>query len=300
MTQKLTINAVEVSLSNLEKTYCPEGNITKKDCINYYIRVYPYIKSHLENRPISLTRYPNGFNMPGFYQKNAPQGKPHWVKTIGIKNIEDYPLINNMETFLWLCNLGTIEFHPWLSNINSIESPDYGVFDIDPMEKFGFKEVVEIAQKIHDVLELLKIQGYPKLSGSTGMQIFVPLDNIYTYKEVREFIRLVYVIVHNQLPLTTTMTRKVNDREGKIYLDYLQNAKGQTIVAPYSIRPKKNAPISVPVTWEDVYKENLSAQKYNIKNSIEKIECTADHFKQVILNKQNINKAYNILENIIL
>ena len=299
MTQKIIVNDVDLPLSNLHKIYCEKGNITKKDCINYYIKVYPYIKKHLENRPISLTRYPNGFNKKGFYQKNSPQGKPQWVKTINMPNIKNYPLINNIETFIWLCNLGTIEFHPWLSNITNIDNPDYGVFDIDPMEKFGFKEVIEIAKKVHEVLQLLKIDGYPKLTGSTGIQIFVPVENNYSYKEVREFIRLVYTIVNNQLPDTTTMIRKINDREGKIYLDFLQNARGQTIVAPYSIRPKEGAPISLPITWENLYKEHLTAQKFNIFNGLDRIKETAESFSEIHTNKQNIKKAYNILENIL-
>ncbi len=299
MTPKITINQVEISLSNLEKVYCPKTNITKKDCIDYYVKVFPYIKDFLYNRPVSLTRYPNGFNEKGFYQKNSPQGKPNWVKTLNIQDMKNYPLINDMETFLWLCNLGTIEFHPWLSSVGSLGNPDFGVFDIDPMEKFGFKEVLEIAVKIHEVLELLKLKGYPKLSGSTGLQIYIPVQNKYTYEYVREFIRLVYVVVNNQLPATTTLTRKVNQRQGKIYLDYLQNAKGQTIVSPYSIRPKEGAPISIPVSWEEIFEGNLKPQQFNIKNSIERIKKTYGLFSEVNTYKQCIDNAYNILEKIL-
>lgn len=299
MNSTLEINERKVKLTNLEKYYCKETNITKKDCINYYIQVYPYISLFLKDRPVALTRYPNGFNEEGFYQKNVPQGKPQWVKTINIEGVKDYPLINDLETFLWLCNLGTIEFHPWLSNVNNLESPDYGVLDIDPMELYGFDEVLEIAKKIYNILELLNIKGYPKLTGSTGLQIFIPIANRYSYEEVREFIRLIYVIVNNQLPETTTMVRSVNKRKGKIYLDFLQNVRGQTLVAPYSIRPKGGAPISAPVLWEDIFNGDLSSQKFNIKNSMEHIKNISTFYDDSVKNKQNIEKAYNILQNVV-
>lgn len=299
MNHSIEINGKKIRLTNLDKTYCESSQVTKMDCLNYYIKVYPYISNFLKNRPVSLTRYPNGFNGQGFYQKNSPPGKPDWVETINIKGVKNYPLINNMETFLWLCNLGTIEFHPWLSNIEHLETPDFGVLDVDPMEKYGFKEVLEIAKKIYDILELLDIKGYPKLTGSTGIQIFIPTVNRYTYETVREFIRLIYVVVNNQLPKTTTMVRKLNKREGKIYLDYLQNVRGQTLVAPYSIRPKKGAPISAPILWKDIFDGNLNSDKYNIKNSIEHIKDIANFYEETLTKKQNIEKAYNILQKII-
>ncbi|SET04079.1 non-homologous end-joining DNA ligase [Anaerobranca gottschalkii] len=296
MSHKIIINGKQLNLTNLDKVYCQKNNITKKDCLNYYIKIYPYISEYLKNRPVALTRYPNGFQQKGFYQKNVPEGKPSWVETINIPGIKNYPLINNIETFLWLCNLGTIEFHPWLSNKDNLDFPDYGVLDIDPMEKFSFKEVLIVARKVYEILELLKIKSYPKLTGSTGIQIYIPLVNRYTYEEVREFIRLIYVIVNNQLPEISTLERKVEQRKGKIYLDYLQNVKGQTLVAPYSIRPKVGAPISMPVRWEDIYKDNLSPQEYNIFNSIQDIETIYPYFLEVLEKKQKIEKAYNLLQ----
>jgi bifunctional non-homologous end joining protein LigD len=297
MSPKIKINEVEINLTNLEKIYCPEKNITKHDCINYYIKVYPYIIKYLKNRPVALTRYPNGFLEQGFYQKNVPEGKPSWLETIKINNI-NYPLINNIETFIWLCNLGTIEYHPWLSCINSLENPDYGVLDIDPMDKFGFEEVIEIAKKIYEILELLRIKSYPKLTGSTGIQIYIPVVNKYSYEYIREFIRLIYVIVNNQLPEITTLERKIKQREGKIYLDYLQNVQGQTLVAPYSIRPKKGAPVSMPIMWEEILTDKLSPQKFNIFNSVERIKSIETFFLETLENKQEIKNSYNFLEKI--
>ncbi|WP_350343688.1 non-homologous end-joining DNA ligase [Proteinivorax tanatarense] len=264
----LLIGDRKVRITSLEKFYDKNNMITKKDCINYYIKIFPYIKPFIENRPVSLKRFPNGFDKKGFYQKNIDENFPSWIKFIKRKGVEKYPLINDLESFIYLVNLGTIEFHPWMSTLDNLDSPQYGVFDIDPMKRFTFLEVTKVAKTIYSVLEILNLKSVAKLSGSTGIQIFLPVKKGYSYNRVREFIRKVSVIVNNKLGDITTMVRKREYREEKIYLDFLQNVKGQTIVAPFSLRPINGAPISMPISWKRILETSniRSAQQYNIKN----------------------------------
>ncbi|WP_353893305.1 non-homologous end-joining DNA ligase [Proteinivorax hydrogeniformans] len=298
----LKIGDKEVRVTNLDKVYDDKNNISKKDCINYYIKVFPYIKPFIENRPVSLKRFPNGFNDKGFYQKNVDETFPKWIQVVEKKGLEKYPLINNIETFIYLTNLGTIEFHPWMSTIHDLEAPEYGVFDIDPMKRFTFKEVIKVAKTIYSVLELLKLKSAAKLSGSTGIQIYLPVKDGYSYERVRELVRKISVVVNNKLSDTTTLVRKRELRSEKIYLDFLQNVKGQTIVAPFSIRPKPKAPISVPVCWDKMLKSDTvnSAQHYNI-NNIDLQEIKEGHhlFMEILSQKQEIEPAENILSKIL-
>jgi bifunctional non-homologous end joining protein LigD len=245
-----------VTISNPRKIFWPDDGYTKSDLIGYYERVSPWLLPYLANRPLVLTRYPDGIKGKSFYQKDAPDFAPAWVRTerIWAKDAErdiDYFVVDDVETLRYVVNLGTIPLHLWASRIGSLERPDWLVLDLDP-KGAPFTDVVKIARAIHRLLDALALPSYVKTSGATGLHILLPLGARYTYEETRTFARLLATLGVEAEPKIATIVRPVRDRGGKVYIDYLQNGHGQTIVSPFSVRPLRGAPVSCPLRWEEV------------------------------------------------
>lgn len=250
----LDIQGKQVRVSNLDKIFWPKTGTTKGQMLEYYIKVSPRLLPCLQGRLISMQRFPNGAHNKGFYQKNCPVNAPDWVRTYTVKRKDgketSYVLVDSIPTLVWLVNLGVIEFHPWLSSVKTLDSPDFAVFDLDPMEKYGIEEVRQVALGIGELLQELGLQGRAKTSGSTGLQVFVPLVTAYTYRQVRDFVFACCTIINRQFPQWTTLERSRNKRQGKIYLDYMQNAREQTIVSAFSLRPRVVPSFSAPLEWD--------------------------------------------------
>lgn len=281
----LEVDGIAVPVSNLEKVYWPDAGYTKYDLIDYYLHISEYILPYLIDRPQNLNRHPNGIDKPSFYQKDN-EILPHWIETFKIysesskKKIE-YLLCQNEATLLYMANLGCIEINPWNSVIQDLEHPTYTVIDIDPSEKNNFSQVKEVALAAKEVLDLAKIEGYPKTSGSTGIHIYIPLNGKYTYDEARDFTKLLCYYIKEKLPKLTTMERALNKRNGRIYLDFLQNRRGQTLAAPYCVRPKKGASVSAPLEWNEI-NSKLEILNFTIKNMPERVENLGDLFLPVL------------------
>ena len=229
----------KVDLKNLDKIFWPKEKITKGELIEYYIKVAPYLLPYLKDRPQTMVRFPDGIEGTHFYQKNLVD-HPSWVKTTSVTHkgkTTHYLVVNNLESLLYAVNLGCIEFHPFLSHIKTIGSPDFLVFDLDP-EATTFANVVKVAQEIHNVLEELSIPSFCKTSGATGLHICVPLKGKHTYEEAKDFALSIANIVHQRIPKITSLERMPQKRQGKVYLDCFQNNQGQTIAAPYSVRAR--------------------------------------------------------------
>lgn len=295
----LEINGVVVPFSNLEKVYWPESGLRKYDLIDYYIRVSDIILPYLKDRPQNLHRHPNGISSEGFYQKDMDETvlKP-WMETVEVfsKSNEkelNYLLCQNEATLLYMANLGCIEINPWNSRKNTLNKPDYAIIDLDPSEKNTFEEVIETAQATKEVLDELGIQGFCKTSGSTGIHIFLPLQAKYSYEEARDFTKLICYQILQKLPKLTTLERIKSKRGNRIYLDYLQNRKGQTIAAPYCVRPKPGATVSAPLEWNEV-KKGLQIRDFHIQNVAERIKKKGDLFKPVLEKGIDMEK---VLEN---
>ncbi len=281
----LEVDGIAVPVSNLEKVYWPEVGYTKYDLIDYYLNISDTILPYLKDRPQNLHRHPNGISKPSFYQKDN-EALPTWVETVRIysesskKNI-DYLLCQNDATLLYMANLGCIEINPWNATIKNLENPTYTVIDIDPSDANTFEEVIEVALAVKEVLDLAKIEGYPKTSGSSGLHIYIPLAAQYPYEQARDFTKLLCYFVRDRLPKLTTMERALNKRKGKIYLDYLQNRRGQTLASPYCVRPKRGAPVSAPLLWTEVA-SGLSILDFTIKNMPKRIVTMGDIFSPVL------------------
>ena len=297
----LEIGGISVPISNLDKVYWPESGFRKYDLIDYYLKIADTILPFLKDRPQNLHRHPNGITEEGFYQKDTAGIFPHWLESTKIfskhnnKELE-YIMCQNEASLIYMANLGCIEINPWNSRVQNLLNPDFTVIDIDPSEKTTFEQVIEVAQVAHEVLDKAKITGYAKTSGSSGIHIYIPLGAKYTYDEARDFTKILCYFINEQLPDLTSMERNVKKRKGKIYLDFLQNRKGQTLAAPYCARPKPGATVSAPLEWNEV-KPGLDMRDFTIKTMPDRIEKKPDLFKPVLGKGIDIEKALDALAN---
>ena len=287
------VGAQEVALTNLDKVYWPEQGYTKRDLVDYYASMAPYILPHLKDRPLSLVRYPKGIKGEGFYQKDAPLGMPSWVSLAPIRSKEKGSYINfilcqNVETLVWMANSGAIEVNPWLSRYRSLDNPDFAVFDIDPSEGTGWEDVKKVAKVVKSLLDEWKLVGFPKVSGATGLHIYVPLQPKYSYKDVSRFVGLGASLIKGAFPDLVTLERKVKERTGFVYIDYPQNARGQTISAAYGVRASEGAPVSMPVAWDELGEGSpVHTQSWNIKTALERALSVGDMFAPVLTSPQD-------------
>ena len=284
---ELRIGNASVKITNREKIYWPDEKITKGMVIDYYQAIADYILPFIKDRPQSLKRNPNGIKDNGFFHKDAGENTPAFIKSFKVyaesadKEI-DYIICNDKATLAYLNNLGCIELNPWHSTTKKPDNPDYLIIDIDPSEKNTFEQVIEAANAFKKVLDKAGAKSFCKTSGSTGLHIYVPAAKKYDYEEVKNFAQLLCMIVSDMLPEFTTLERNLKKRGNKkIYLDYLQNRKSQTISSVYSIRPKKGATVSMPLQWKEV-KPGLVPQDFTIYNSIKRIAEQPDLFKGVL------------------
>ncbi|PZR24882.1 MAG: DNA ligase D [Citrobacter freundii] len=300
--QARKVNGQELQFSNLDKIYWPKEKLTKRDLINYYYQIAPFILPYLKGRPESLNRFPNGINGKSFYQKDVTGKIADWIDTFPYKSQDEdqqknYMICNDEAALLYMANLGCIEINPWSSKVDNPENPDWCIIDLDPGKKTAFEEVIDAARVTYEVLDTAGIPSYPKTSGSTGMHIYIPLGGLYTYEHSKEFARLIVTIVHHQIPEFTSIERTVSARKGKMYLDFLQNRPQATLAAPYSARPKPGATVSMPLRWDEV-KKGLSIQDFTIKNVPGLLQERGDLFKPVLGKGINMSSAIKKLEQI--
>ena len=300
--QKLKkVGTQEVKLTNQNKIYFPKDGVTKGDVIEYYQKMSQYILPHLKKRPQSMNRFPNGIEGLSFYQKDASDETPDWItkeeihSDSGDKFIK-YILCNDKATMAYLNNLGCIEFNVWTSKVETIDFPDYLVLDLDPSEKNSFNDVIETAKVAKTIMDKAKIKGYCKTSGSSGIHIYIPTGAKYSFEQVKNFGHVLMQKVQEELPEITTLERSLQKRDkNKIYLDYLQNRRGQTLASVYSLRPKNGAPVSMPIEWNEL-KTGLKPTDFNIENALERVKKNGDLFKPVLGKGFDMLKAISNLE----
>jgi bifunctional non-homologous end joining protein LigD len=298
-TQVREINGHKLKFTNLSKIYWPEEKITKRDMLNYYYQVAPYILPYLKDRPQSMNRHPDGIYGEHFYYKDVTGRAPEWLDTYLYHGEEDgrdrhYLVAKDDASLLYMASLGCIEMNPWHSRVETEDNPDWCILDLDP-DQTTFDQVIEAALVIKDILEAMGITGYPKTSGSRGMHIYIPLGAKYTYEQSREFARVIAILAQAHLPGFTSIKRTVKDRQGKMYIDFLQNRPQATVCAPYSLRPKPGATVSMPLYWKEV-KKGLKMTDFTIYNALERMKSEGDLFKPVLgkgINLENVLKKMN-------
>lgn len=293
----VAVNGHEVKLTNLDKLIWPEG-LTKAHLVKYYREIAPYILPYLYNRPLVMKRYPDGVVGESFYQKECPEYAPDWIIRYPVEHSEkvvNYIICNDIATLVWLANQGCLEMHPWLSRIENIECPDIAVMDLDPSEGASFNDVLKIALLVKEALDQFNLQSYPKTSGATGLHIFVPIKPVYAYQTVTKAMQYVAELIVKINPEQATVERKVVQRQGKVYLDYLQNGRGKTMAFPYSLRPLPGAPVSTPLYWEEAESMNIAPDAFSIYNIISRIEEIGDIYYDVLSNKQTLDTLLGLI-----
>jgi bifunctional non-homologous end joining protein LigD len=294
-TQTRKVNGHDLSFTHLSKIFWPKEKYTKRDLLNYYYQVAPYILPWLKDRPQSLNRHPNGIAGPGFYQKNVSGKVPDWITTFPYHSADDekereFLVCTDEASLLYMISLGCIELNPWSSRTAKPDNPDWCIIDLDPDKKTPFEKVIEAAQVTRQILAAAGVTSYCKTSGSTGLHIYFPLGARYTYEHSKEFARIVVQHVQEKIPGFTTIERMTSARKGKMYLDFLQNRPQATIAAPYSVRPKPGATVSAPLHWEEV-KKGMTTQDFTMKNMPARLKEMGDLFKPVLGKGIDMEKA---------
>ncbi len=294
-TQTRNINGHDLSFTHLGKIFWPKEKYTKRDLLNYYYQVAPYILPWLKDRPQSLNRHPNGIIGPGFYQKNVSGKVPDWITTFPYHSADDkedkeFLVCTDEASLLYMVSLGCIELNPWSSRTAKPDSPDWCIIDLDPDKKTPFDKVIEAAQVTRQILDAAGVSSHCKTSGSTGLHIYFPLGAKYSYEHSKEFARVIVQHIHNEIPDYTTIERKTNARKGRMYLDFLQNRPQATIAAPYSVRPKPGATVSAPLHWEEV-KKGMTTGDFTMKNMPARLKEMGDLFKPVLGKGIDMEKA---------
>lgn len=288
-----------VEFTHLDKIFFPKPKYTKGDLIHYYESVADYILPYLKDRPLSLLRQPGGVNDHGFFQKNN-EHLPDWVPSVDIfsesNNANLHWIVGGkLETLQYIVQLGSIEVNPWNSRIQHLDKPDWLVVDLDPEGTITFEDVIAVAKTVHEVCSELKIDAHPKTSGKTGIHIYIPLDAKYDYEQAKNFAHLLVIEVNKRQPKITSLERMPVKRKNKIYLDFLQNRAGQTLAAPYSVRPTPYANVAMPLHWDEV-KKGLKPEDFTIKNALARINRTGDLWKPVIGAGVDIKRVLKDLE----
>ncbi len=289
----------KLEFTHLDKVFFPQAKITKGDLIEYYQAVAPTMLPYLKDRPHSLLRQPDGIKGEGFFQKDMDHTPPGWLKTVKIRAESTgqdvhYLVVDSADALLYQVQLGCIEINPWNSRLGRLDKPDWLVIDLDP-EAIGFGRVVETAQAVKTVTDELKIPAYPKTSGKTGIHIFIPLGAKYTYKQARVVAKSLVGLVHDRAQSFTSLERQPKQRQGKVYLDWLQNGEGQTLAAPYSVRPTPAASVSTPLHWDEV-NGRLDPAKFTIKTAAKRLAAVGDLWKPVLGKGVDIKKTLAKLE----
>lgn len=299
-TQVRKIEGHDLKFTNLSKIFWPEMKVTKRDMLNYYYQVVPYMLPYMKDRPQTLNRFPNGIHGKSFYQKDVTGKVPEWIQTHKYYSEADerekhFLVCSGEASLLYIASLGCIEINPWSSRTDTPDNPDWCIIDLDP-DKNTFDQVIEAAQVTRAVLNDMGVPSFCKTSGSTGLHIYIPLGGRYTYEDSKEFGRVVARVVHEQIPSFTSIERLTSNRKGKMYIDFLQNRPQATVAGPYSLRPKPGAPVSMPLHWDEVRK-GLKITDFNIRNAIPRLRETGDLFEGVLGKGIDIEKALAAIKN---
>jgi bifunctional non-homologous end joining protein LigD len=264
---------IGLRLSNLDKVFWPENGYTKGDLLTYYFNVSQTILPHVANRPLTLKRMPDGVQGAYFYAKDAPSYTPEWMPVLeaqGEERMIRFVTVTDLASLLWVVNLGCIELHPHHTRGPRQEHPTYAVFDLDPFPPAGINETKTVARLVKVSLDRLGLASYPKTSGKTGIQVYVPLDGTSTYEEVRGFVSAVCELIHRADPELTTMEWDVGRRAGKVFLDSKMNRAGASLAAPYSVRAEWGAPVSMPFAWAEL--DAIEPHEHTLATALATIE----------------------------
>src|SRR4051794_8941330 len=295
----IDIQGRPIKLSNLQKVLYPVTGFTKKDVIDYYVRIAPAILPHISGRALTRKRYPDGVDAEPFFEKNAPMHKPDWVKTAPIwseggHRTVYYILANDLATLVWLANLAAIELHPSLAMSKDIKCPTVMVYDLDPGPPANIVQCCQVAMWLREIFEHLGLQSFPKTSGSKGLQLYVPLHTPTSFDATKLFARALAQVLEQDHPEQVVSDMKKSLRTGKVFVDWSQNDEHKTTVAVYSLRAREHPTVSTPVTWDEVErclkKKDPALLVFESNQTIARFEKMGDLFEPVLKLKQKLPK----------
>jgi bifunctional non-homologous end joining protein LigD len=295
----ISVGNRKLKLTNLDKVLYPKAGFTKGDVIDYYRSVAPALLPHLKDRPLTMKRYPNGVDQEFFYQKEAPQHRPPWVKTVpiwsrGNKRDINFLLVNNLSTLIWIANLADLELHTSLSKAAHPQRPTMMVFDLDPGPPATIAECCEVGLMLRDLLHDLKLEAFAKTSGSKGLQVYVPLNTAVTYDDTKPFAHTVARLLEERRPDLVVSNMRKELRTGKVLVDWSQNDDMKTTICVYSLRARERPTVSTPVTWDEVggttSKGDPASLVFEWKDALERIDRMGDLFEPVLRVRQRLPK----------
>ena len=279
----------EVRLTNLRKPFWKKLGISKRDLLQYYADVSPWLLPHLHDRAMVMKRYPNGAEGEFFYMKRAPSPRPEWIEICEIPHtdgIVNFPIVQDLPSLLWLINLGCIDLNPWYARCEDTDRPDFLHFDLDPGPGASFDKVRTVALHVRDILAALNIASYAKTTGSKGIHVYIPIVRGPTQKEVWTFAKAIALELESRHPqVVTAEYRKVKRPHGRVLVDYNQNAWGRTLASIYSVRPTPFAGVSMPVRWEEV-EAGVRMEDFRIDNAVARLKNVGDLWKPVLAKKR--------------
>jgi bifunctional non-homologous end joining protein LigD len=293
----IEIQQKTLKLTNLDKVLYPATGFTKRQVIDYYARIAPLLLPHLKGRALTLKRYPNGVDSEFFYEKNAPQHRPDWVKTVpvwsgGNNRTMYYVEAADLPTLIWLANLAAIELHPSLAMAKDVGCPTMMVFDLDPGPPANIVECCQVAFWLREIFEHFNLQSFPKTSGSKGLQIYVPLNTRTSYDVTKPFARALAQLLEQEHPDAVVSDMKKSIRTGKVFVDWSQNDEHKTTIAVYSLRARERPTVSTPVKWEEVErafkKKHPGLLLFEAPQAVARAEKMGDLFEPLLKLKQKL------------
>jgi bifunctional non-homologous end joining protein LigD len=289
-TAELTISGRTVKLTNLNKLFWSDLDITKRDLLQYYADVSRFLLPHLENRAMVMKRYPHGAAGSFFFMKRAPSPRPDWIEICSIEhasgNVIGFPVIQDLASLLWVVNLGCIDLNQWYATCDDVSRPDYLHFDLDPVPDASFEQVLETSLIVHETLDEYGIPNVAKTTGSRGIHVYVPIVRGPTQKEVWTFAKAFAQELAAKHPHLITAEYRVRNRPpNHVLVDYNQNAWGRTLASVYSVRPKPLATVSTPVTWEEIGR-GLRIEDFRLDNVPRRLRELGDLFKPLLTSRR--------------
>jgi bifunctional non-homologous end joining protein LigD len=280
-----------VPVSNLDKPFWPEEGLTKGDMLQYYLDVAPVMLPYFKDRPVTLRIFPDGIHGFSYYQRDLPEKAPEWFRSIKYhpktaKHVIQLPLIDNAAGLIWLANLGSIEFHLWGSHGPDLAQPDMVILDLDLGEKASFVDVLQAALRLRETLDRLGLKSYPKTSGGRGLHVYLPLAPGYSFEAVRIWVKKLARQLATTYPNLITIPHGATHQGRQVTIDYAQNSIGRNTAAPYTLRARPGAPVSTPLTWEEVEEGRLTPSDFTLKNIPQRLQKVQDLFAPVLRGDQ--------------
>jgi bifunctional non-homologous end joining protein LigD len=290
---EVVVKGRKVRLTNLPKPFWPDLGITKRDLLQYYADVSPVLLPHIRDRAMVMKRYPNGAYGMFFFMKRAPSPRPEWIRTCSIEhesgNIIDFPVIDDLPSLLWVINLGCIDLNQWYARCDDVDRPDYVHFDLDPGPGASWEQVTDAGLIVREALEALGMKPLVKTSGSKGLHVYVPIVRGPVQKDVWTLAKAVsWELAPRHPRLLTAEYRKEKRPHGRVLVDYNQNAWGRTLASIYSPRPRSQAPVSTPVSWQEI-ERGIRIEDFRIDNVPERIARVGDLWKPLLAAKGRVN-----------